>query len=131
MRGSGAATREAGDPSATIMFKDVMEIAGVFTREYSKTPKLLKITDCFILYAVTLAALQYAYMCAFGSFPYNAFLGGFFCSVGFAILTVCFRMQIDPSQHEGANKTGNLERVFADYCVACVFLFFIAISYVG
>ncbi|QDZ17677.1 subunit DAD1 of dolichyl-diphosphooligosaccharide--protein glycosyltransferase [Chloropicon primus] len=113
------------------MLGDLKEIVQVFSREYSKTPKLLKIVDCFILYALTVAALQFAYMNLFGSFPYNAFLGGFFCTLGFAVLTVCFRMQIDVTQTEGADKLGNLEKVFADYCVACVFLFFVSISYVG
>ncbi len=32
---------------------------------------------------------------------------------------------------KGDSKPANLEKVFADYCVACVFLFFVAISYVG
>ena len=141
------------------MLKDLSDIARTFETQYaSKTPKLIKvrrrreigpndfalvaregsdnrfasqIVDCFILYAVTVAALQYTYLCLFGSFPYNAFLGGLFCSLGFAVLTICFRMQIDPTTLSDPDRKANLEKVFADYCVACVFLFFVAISYVG
>merc|ERR1711908_34168 len=116
----------------TKMLKDLSDIARTFETQYaSKTPKLIKIVDCFILYAVTVAALQYTYLCLFGSFPYNAFLGGLFCSLGFAVLTICFRMQIDPTTLSDPDMKANLEKVFADYCVACVFLFLVAISYVG
>jgi len=45
-----------------------------------------------------------------------------------SMAAVCFRMQLDT---KGDSKPANLEKVFADYCVACVFLFFVAISYVG
>merc|ERR1712222_109451 len=115
----------------TKMLKDLSDIARTFETQYaSKTPKLIKIVDCFILYAVTVAALQYTYLCLFGSFPYNAFLGGLFCSLGFAVLTISFRMQIDPTTLNDPDRKANLEKVFADYCVACVFLFFVAISYV-
>merc|ERR1712224_33459 len=98
------------------MLKDVSEIASIFAREYSKTPKLVKIVDCFILYALATAAIQFAYMFIFGSFPYSAFLGGFFCSLGFAILTVCFRMKIDA---QSPKKETKLERIFCRvlYCL--------------
>ena len=70
-----------------VSIPDLGEIVGVFRKEYAKTPKLVKVVDCFIVYAVTTALLQYSYMLICGSFPYNAFLAGLGCSLGFAILT--------------------------------------------
>ena len=45
------------------------------------------------------------------------------------IFLVCFRMQIDKQNEEFKEK--HLESAFAEYCVACIFLFFVAITYVG
>merc|ERR1712048_199489 len=108
--------------------KDVSEIVSVFAKQYGKTPKLLRIVDCYVVYALATAAVQFAYMFLVGSFPFNAFLAGFLCNVGLAVLAVCLRMQLDTVE---TSKAMRIEDVYFDFCVASIFLFFIAISYVG
>ncbi len=99
---------------------------------------------------------KFAYMFLVGSFPFNAFLAGFLCNVGLAVLAgaldriacaretneppctddavagggfaVCLRMQLDTVETSRAMR---IEDVYFDFCVASIFLFFIAISYVG
>lgn len=41
--------------------------------------KLLKLMAC--------AVVQFAYVLLVGTFPFNSFLSGFFCSIGFFVLT--------------------------------------------
>mmetsp|Transcript_12928 Transcript_12928/g.32586 ORF Transcript_12928/g.32586 Transcript_12928/m.32586 type:complete len:108 (-) Transcript_12928:46-369(-) len=103
---------------------ELKEICGVFRQEYGKTSKMLKIVDSFVIFAIATAAVQMANALLVGTFPFNACLASTLCCLGAAILTASFRMQI------GGGKS-RVEKVFADYCVAMIFLIFVSISYVG
>ena len=48
---------------------------------------LVQVLDCFCACSLVTAALQYLYVVAVGSFPFNAFLAGFFCCIGAFVLT--------------------------------------------
>ncbi|KAK9830481.1 hypothetical protein WJX72_011966 [[Myrmecia] bisecta] len=105
-------------------------IAQSFASEYKKTPVKLRVIDCFILYAALTALVQFAYVVLVGSFPFNAFLAGFLCSVGFLVLTVCLRMQLDPAS---STEFKNLspERAIADFVVCNLLLFLVVWNVMG
>lgn len=65
-----------------------------------------------------------------GSFPFNSFLAGLFCSGGFFVLTASLRMQLTPAnkaEFEGLT----LQRAMADYVVAGMLLFFVTWNFMG
>ncbi|EFN51677.1 hypothetical protein CHLNCDRAFT_15005, partial [Chlorella variabilis] len=65
-----------------------------FTAAYIKTPTKLKLLDAFSCCALATALLQFVYAKAVGTFPFNAFLAGFFCCVGSFVLTLSLRMKV-------------------------------------
>ncbi|KAL0052199.1 hypothetical protein WJX82_009674 [Trebouxia sp. C0006] len=71
------------------------DIIRSFRGEYNKTPVKIQVLDCFLVYAVCTGLL--IHLLLVGSFPFNSFLAGFLSCVAFCVLTVCLRMQIDPS----------------------------------
>jgi oligosaccharyltransferase complex subunit epsilon len=102
---------------------------------------------------LTAAALQFLYMLLVGTFPFNAFLAGFFSSLSFLVLTgasmstaqsvaigpghlltptvvaVCLRLQVDPSSKEFAHISP--ERAYADYVLANLVLYLAVWNYIG
>lgn len=50
------------------------------------TPLSLKLIDVYLVYILTTGILQFVYMVLVGTFPYNAFLGGFISTVGSFVL---------------------------------------------
>lgn len=77
-----------------------------------------------------LIRLQVLYMVAVGSFPFNSFLAGLFCSGGFFVLTASLRMQLTPA-NKGEFPGLTLERAVADYAVAAMLLFFVTWNFMG
>ncbi|CAK0743400.1 hypothetical protein CVIRNUC_001467 [Coccomyxa viridis] len=104
-------------------------IVNSFISEYEKTPIRLKIIDAFIVYALLTCASQFLYCFVVGSFPFNSFLSGFFCSLGFFVLMVSLRMQVDPSSTEF--KSLLLERAYADVIFCGCLLFLIVWNFMG
>lgn len=105
------------------------EIAKAFSDEYRKTPARVKIIDAFLMYAIATMVIQFGYMLLVGSFPFNAFLAGFFSCVGFFALTVCLRMQADPTNKDFSGISP--ERAFADYVLANIVLHLVVFNYLG
>ncbi|KAJ3220867.1 Dolichyl-diphosphooligosaccharide-protein glycosyltransferase subunit dad1, partial [Clydaea vesicula] len=58
-----------------------------FENYQNETPQLLKILDSYLVFCVLTGVLQFLYMIIVGTYPYNAFLAGFICSVGSFVLT--------------------------------------------
>eukprot|EP01023_Acetabularia_acetabulum_P042432 TRINITY_DN4191_c0_g2_i1.p1 TRINITY_DN4191_c0_g2~~TRINITY_DN4191_c0_g2_i1.p1 ORF type:complete len:117 (+),score=2.71 TRINITY_DN4191_c0_g2_i1:188-538(+) len=106
------------------------KIAKTFVTEYQKIPSTLRLLDTFIVCAALTAALQFVYMFLFGSFPFNAFLAGFFGCLGFLVLTVCLRLQINPA-NSAEFKGLTPEKAFADYVLCNCVLFLVVWSYIG
>lgn len=105
----------------------LVETFAVLKDNYQKqTKKRTKLIDLFILFNLTLAALQLVYMKIAGSFPFNAFLAAFFGSVGTATLTACLRMQV-----ENKNSGKTEERAYVEYLICCLILFLVAFNYLG
>eukprot|EP00244_Chara_vulgaris_P000749 TRINITY_DN1125_c0_g1_i2.p1 TRINITY_DN1125_c0_g1~~TRINITY_DN1125_c0_g1_i2.p1 ORF type:complete len:114 (+),score=17.39 TRINITY_DN1125_c0_g1_i2:67-408(+) len=108
---------------------DMAAVVSSFSTEYGKTPAKLKIIDSFLVYAVSCALIQFVYMLAVGSFPFNSFLAGFLSCVGSAVLSVCLRMQVNKDNKE--YKDLPLERAFADYVLANLVLHLVVMNFIG
>lgn len=100
-----------------------------FNSEYKKTPLRIKVIDAFIVYALLTAAIQFLYMLCVGTFPFNSFLSGFFCSLGFFVLSVSLRMQVDPSTTEFKGLLP--ERAYADFVFCGCLLFLVVWNFMG
>eukprot|EP01026_Neomeris_dumetosa_P028542 TRINITY_DN230_c0_g2_i4.p3 TRINITY_DN230_c0_g2~~TRINITY_DN230_c0_g2_i4.p3 ORF type:complete len:113 (+),score=2.02 TRINITY_DN230_c0_g2_i4:94-432(+) len=112
------------------MSANPMELGRTFLSEYQKLPSTLRLLDAFIVCAALTAGLQFAYMFLFGSFPFNAFLAGFFSCLGFLVLTVCLRLQVNP-ENSDQFKGLTPEKAFADYVLCNCVLFLVVWSYIG
>ncbi len=78
--GGGARSAAAAPPPLLSVLAEV-------AREYAATASTReRLCDSVLLAALVTAAIQLAY-CALGSFPFNSFLAGFFCSLGVFVLT--------------------------------------------
>ncbi|KAI8469925.1 MAG: DAD/Ost2 [Monoraphidium minutum] len=108
---------------------EIGSILRTFLDEYKKTPSKVKALDAFIVYALATAAVQFLYMLMVGTFPFNSFLAGILCSLSFFSLTVCLRMQVDPSNKDFTGISP--ERAFADYVLANAILFLAVFNYMG
>ncbi|KAA6418807.1 MAG: defender against cell death [Trebouxia sp. A1-2] len=89
------------------------DILRSFRGEYNKTP----------------VKIQVAHLLLVGSFPFNSFLAGFLSCVAFCVLTVCLRMQIDPSNADF--KGMSPERAFADYVLCNGLLHLVIWNFMG
>lgn len=70
--------------------------------------------------------LQFVYAKLVGTFPFNAFLAGFFCCVGTFVLTLSLRMKV--AEH-GSKPAAAKE--FGGYALAMLTLFIAAVNYIG
>ncbi|KAM3193688.1 hypothetical protein ACQJBY_070359 [Aegilops geniculata] len=73
----------------------------------------LQIIDLYVVFALTTAFIQVAYMGVVGSFPFNSFLSGVLSCIGSAVLAVCLRIQVNKDNKEFKDLPP--ERAFADF----------------
>ncbi|KAI8893814.1 defender against cell death 1 [Globomyces pollinis-pini] len=93
------------------------------------TPVFIKLIDVFLVFVMLTGVVQFIYMIMAGTYPYNAFLSGFACSVGMFVNTANLRIQLNPAN---ANEVSiSPERAFADYAFSCMVLFFFVVCFVG
>ena len=92
------------------------------TSPHSKTFAFI---DLFIVFNLSLALVQYVYMKVAGDFPYNAFLAGFFCTLGTATLSACLRMAIESKSEKSE------EKAFIEYMALCLLLYLVSLNYLG
>jgi oligosaccharyltransferase complex subunit epsilon len=78
---------------------------------------------------LTPSSPQLLYAMLVGSFPFNAFLAGFFCCLGSFVLTVALRLQLTLGLSEGIRKTP--ERAFAEYSLAMCCLLLASWNLIG
>ena len=62
----------------------VNELADKYKKE---TTSQIKFLDSFIIFSACVAILQAAYCFLVGTYPFNAFLAGFFCSLGCCVIS--------------------------------------------
>ncbi|KAI8988600.1 DAD/Ost2 [Mycotypha africana] len=94
------------------------------------TPASLKLIDVYLVYIMMTGVIQFVYMVIVGSFPYNAFLGGFISTVGSFVLAANLRIQTN-SENRDAFKTISPERAFADFVVCSILLHGFCIHFLG
>merc|ERR1712080_702359 len=108
-------------------------LTGVITKFYeeytTKTPVKLKIIDAYLADVFFTGVFQFVYACLVGTFPFNAFLGGFISSVASFVLGVCLRLQVNPQNKDFDGLSA--ERGFADFIFAHVVLHLIVINFLG
>jgi hypothetical protein len=68
---------------------------------------------------------QFVYAKLVGTFPFNAFLAGFFCCVGTFVLTLSLRMKVSASGGESGPQE------FGGYALAMCTLFIASWNYIG
>ncbi|ODQ56861.1 hypothetical protein WICANDRAFT_86285 [Wickerhamomyces anomalus NRRL Y-366-8] len=93
------------------------------------TPRL-KLIDIFLAFLVIVALVQFAFVILVGSFPFNAFLGGFISTVGQFVLTVSLRLQSVPQNKEFFKRISP-ERALGDYIFASLILHFIIYHFIN
>lgn len=103
------------------------EVARILESNYRKnTSSRTKLIDLFIVFNLLLAVIQYVYMKLAGDFPYNAYLAGFFCTLGTATLTSCLRMTIESKKTDKSE-----EKAFIEYMALCLLLYLVVFNYLG
>lgn len=100
--------------------------AQAWTKYRKETPARIQLLDLYIAFNLVLAALQFVYEKLSGSFPFNAFLSGFYCCVGTAALAIALRVHItDKEEHKSE------ERVIGEWLVCNLLLFLTVFNYLG
>eukprot|EP01113_Clastostelium_recurvatum_P012289 TRINITY_DN1636_c0_g1_i2.p1 TRINITY_DN1636_c0_g1~~TRINITY_DN1636_c0_g1_i2.p1 ORF type:complete len:133 (-),score=37.87 TRINITY_DN1636_c0_g1_i2:45-443(-) len=113
----------------SIMSSSYNKAVNQFWTSYQvNTPQKLKIIDVFLLYILITGIVQFAYCVLVGTFPFNSFLAGFISTVGTFILTVCLRIQVNPSQTEIKTTP---ERAFADFLFCNLILHLVVFNFMG
>ncbi|KAI7906105.1 DAD/Ost2 [Cokeromyces recurvatus] len=105
-------------------------IKKLITGYKNTTPPSLKLIDIYLVYIMLTGILQFIYMAIVGTFPYNAFLGGFISTVGSFVLAANLRIQTNPENKESFKSTSP-ERAFADFVVCSLLLHGFCINFLG
>ena len=67
---------------------EIKQVCNDLVVKYKKeTTSQIKFLDTFIVFSACVAALQAAYCFLVGTYPFNAFLSGFFCSLGCCVIS--------------------------------------------
>eukprot|EP00033_Pygsuia_biforma_P000470 GCRY01000556.1.p1 GENE.GCRY01000556.1~~GCRY01000556.1.p1 ORF type:complete len:108 (+),score=14.38 GCRY01000556.1:115-438(+) len=107
-----------------------MSTLSVFLSNYQNTtPQKLKLIDSFLVSILFAGIAVFCYCCLVGTFPFNAFLSGFGCTVGVFVLAIGLRLQCDPESSEFSHI--GPERAFADFVMCSLILFLVAMNFVG
>lgn len=109
-------------------------IQGLWEAYNEKCPLQLKIVDAYLAYVVMTGVIQFIYVCLVGTFPFNAFLGGFISCVGCCVLTVSLRMQINPENRKDPRnnwKTLVPARAYADWLFCNLILHMAVLNFLG
>lgn len=93
------------------------------------TPRL-RLVDTFLVFLVAVALVQFVFCVLVGSFPFNAFLGGFISTVGQFVLTVSLRLQTLP-QNKTIFRTVGPERAIGDFIFASLILHFTVYHFIN
>ncbi|KAJ1927985.1 Dolichyl-diphosphooligosaccharide-protein glycosyltransferase subunit dad1 [Tieghemiomyces parasiticus] len=93
------------------------------TSYWANTTQELKIIDAYLVYIMATGILQFVYCLAVSSFPYNAFLAGFGCSVATFVFVASLRIRVNPKNTEFSNLSP--QRAFAEFLVCQMVLHFI------
>lgn len=129
MSGSKAKATKTAKPVKSFM-GDLQSTITTTYNQYTKTlTARTKLIDSFLVYLMLIGVFQFIYVLLIGSFPFNAFLGGFISCVGQFVLTVNLRLQYNESNF-GLFRFSP-ERAFGDYVFASLILHFLVYHFIN
>lgn len=109
------------------------EIISNLYNDYKKsTSTRIKLIDAYLVAIMFCGIIQFVYCAIVGTFPFNAFLGGFFSCVGSFVLTGIFifiylaSLRMQASSEESGDK-----KAFGGYTFCMLLLFLVAINFMG
>ncbi|CAO3671717.1 unnamed protein product [Umbelopsis vinacea] len=102
----------------------------------------LKFINVYLVFIMASGILQFLYMLAVGTFPYNAFLAGFISTVGSFVLAarsatdhaafIVANLRIQTNAQNSPDFKGiSPERAFADFAVCSILLHLFCVNFLG
>ena len=109
--------------------KNIIELIETFYENYKETnSQKLRLIDTFIVFSFLIFCLQVVYVFLNGLDPMNSFLSGVMACMGTGILLVCLRLHVNPKTKL---PTDSPEKVYAEYLIASLILYFVCINFMG
>ena len=109
--------------------KNLIELIETFYENYKETnSQKLRLIDTFIVFSFLIFFLQVVYVFLNGLDPMNSFLSGVMACMGTGILLVCLRLHVNPKTKL---PTDSPEKVYAEYLIASLILYFVCINFMG
>lgn len=105
------------------------ELITTFVKSYKETNShKIRLIDSFIVFAFLILCVQILYVVFNGLDPMNSFLAGVASCVGSITLLISLRCHVNPKTKlkEYAN-----EKVYAEFFVSSIILFFVCINFLG
>lgn len=128
---TATATHSSGNSNANSIIKEIQNSISTAHKQYLKDledDQKLRLIDTFLAFLVVIGIFQFAFCILGGSYPFNAFLGGFSATVGQFVLTVGLRLQ---SNNSALFHNLLPERAFAEYIFASLILHFVIIHFIN
>ena len=109
--------------------KNLIDLIQTFFENYKEAnSQKLRLIDTFIAFSFLVFCVQMVYVFLNGLDPMNSFLSGIMACVGTCILLVCLRMHVNPIIKL---PTDSPEKVYAEYLIASLILYFVCINFMG
>ena len=109
--------------------KNLIELIETFYENYKETnSQKLRLIDTFIVFSFLIFCLKVVYVFLNGLDPMNSFLSGVMACMGTGILLVCLRLHVNPKTKL---PTDSPEKVYAEYLIASLILYFVCINFMG
>ena len=109
--------------------KNLIELIETFYENYKEAnSQKLRLIDTFIVFSFLIFCLQVVYVFLNGLDPMNSFLSGVMACMGTGILLVCLRLHVNPKTKL---PTDSPEKVYAEYLIASLILYFVCINFMG
>ena len=110
-------------------FNNFIFLVKKFYENYKETnSQKLRLIDTFIVFSFLVFCVQVLYVFFNGLDPMNSFLSGIMACVGSGILLVCLRLHVNPKTKL---PTDSPEKVYAEFLIASLILYFVCINFMG
>ena len=105
------------------------ELIDIFYKNYKNSnPQKIRLIDMFIVFNFLVFCIQMVYVILNGLDPMNSFLSGVLACLGTITLLVCLRLHVNPKTKL---VTDSPEKVYAEYFIASLILYFVCINFMG
>lgn len=115
------------------IFEELSKSVNSAYKQYQKDleqDQKLRLIDTFLAFLVVVGVAQFSFCLLGGSYPFNAFLGGFSATVGQFVLTVALRLQ-SMDCNKDLFKGLLPERAFGEYIFSSLILHFVLIHFIN